>query len=133
MAGFENVIQEIDKDVLKITLNTDLYTKEAVFKTCYWFTDKCYLFLDKEDDKIIVFFKPKKEQSVDLNTIASDFLNELINQRVRTDVNNETGKIRELIVAQAFAEVNLLPKGQQNGSQDDYISDPLEIGSLKGK
>ena len=132
MTTFDDVIQSIDKDTLNIKVSTELYSKEAVFRTCYWYTDKCYLFLEKGNNSISIFFKPKSGQSVDLKILASEFLNELINQKVRSDVTNETGKIRELIVAQAFAEVNLLPT-ENAGVSDDYLADPLGMSSLKGK
>ncbi len=133
MTTFDDVIHSIDKDTLNIKVSTELYSKESIFRACYWYTDKCYLFLEKGSNHINIFFKPKPTQSIDLKTLASEFLNELINQKVRSDVTNETGKIRELIVAQAFAEVNLLPDDNVGVPKDDYLADPLGIGSLKGK
>jgi hypothetical protein len=40
--------------------------------------------------------------------LAWDFLNDLVDQRLRIDINQETGAIRELIVAQAFSETDLI-------------------------
>ena len=46
------------------------------------------------------------ETENDIPKSARAELNELINQRVRTDVARETRAIRERIVAQAFAEAD---------------------------
>jgi His-Xaa-Ser system protein HxsD len=42
-----------------------------------------------------------------LTRIAGEFGNELISQRIRLDLAEETRPVRELIVAQAFAEADL--------------------------
>lgn len=132
MTNFKDIIQGVDKDTLCIKVSLDIYPLECIFKTCYWYTEKCYLYLDKKENDVFVFFKPKEGSKLDLNNLAEEYLNELINQRVRTDVSHETGKIRELLVAQAFAEGDLLQM-KETKSEDDYVSDPLKISSLKGK
>src|SRR4051794_27596687 len=97
-APFENTGAE----VVRYVVSLPLYSKEAVFRACYQFTDRCFLFLDLEDDAIIVEFR-KRHASTDLNEIVGSFANELINQKVRADIARETQGIRELIVAQAFS------------------------------
>ncbi len=133
MTSFKNIIQSTDKDTLCVSINSDIYTLDAIFKTCYWYTEKCYLYLGKSNNIVNVFFKSKKDQSLDLSCLAGEFLNELINQRIRVQVTNETGKVRELIIAQAFAEGNLLPDKETEKAKNIYLEDPLEITSLKGK
>ena len=59
-----------------------------------------------------------------MNELAGEFSNELVNQKVRLDVAAETKAIRELIVAQAFAEADLLGGGD---SEADYVTDPRGI------
>lgn len=94
-------------DLSELTLDTGLYSREAVFRACYKFTDRCYLFLQPlSDSSVRVEFK-RKDASQDLQEIVGDFANELIDQRVRADIARETQNIRELIVAQAFADAPL--------------------------
>lgn len=133
MTSFDDIIQSVDKETLCIKINCDVYSLEAIFKTCYWYTEKCYLYLDKSNNIANVYLKVKQGQNVDLQVLAGEFLNDLINQRVRSDVTKETGKIRELIVAQAFAEGNLLPGKESEATSEDYLQDSLSITSLKGK
>ena len=91
-----------DGEVAYYRVNTALYSKEAVFRACYQFADRCFLFLQPADDGILVEFR-KRHPSTDLNEMVGSFANELISQRVRADIARETAAIRELIVAQAFA------------------------------
>lgn len=123
----KELFQQIDGNKLLLTINTDVYSLEAIFRTCYIFTDRCYLYLSPGSEKEIQVYLKAKNSTVELNKIAGEFCNELINQRVRIDLAHETGKIRELIVAQAFAEGDLLDVGN-TGDIDD---DPLGIGKLK--
>jgi hypothetical protein len=60
--------------------------------------------------------------------VVGEFSNELINQQVRRDVANETKAVRELIVAQAFAEADLIDKSECDAS---YIDDPRGISIAK--
>jgi His-Xaa-Ser system protein HxsD len=100
-SGLEWVEHHADRLVLQA--DSSLYPDEAVFRACYTFTDRCYLFLEREGDALRVSFR-KRRQSADLNGIVGEFSNELINQRIRHSLARETRAIREMIVSQAFAE-----------------------------
>jgi His-Xaa-Ser system protein HxsD len=98
---------EESADCLLLTVDTKLYSEEALFRTCYVFTDRCYLLLKPDgDNRVVVEFR-KRRQSADLHVLIGEFANELIDQRVRADLSRDTRAIRELIVAQAFAEADL--------------------------
>jgi His-Xaa-Ser system protein HxsD len=115
----------VTEDRLDICVNLSLYPLAALFRVCYWFTDRCYLFLTCNEDHsvVTVHFAPKTPAN-DLAIVAGEFSNELINQKVRLDVAAETQPIRELIVAQAFAEADLLDRSE---SAADYNEDPKGI------
>jgi len=123
------IVKDRSNSSLSILVDTAIYPLEVLFRTCYVFTDRCYLFLSPTDVSgvINVRFKQKLESS-DLDSLAGEFSNELINQRVRLDIANETRSIRELIVAQAFAEADLLDK---SGCEASYIDDPKGISITK--
>lgn len=122
-------IHESSEGTLSIFVDTKIYSLEVLFRTCYTFTDKCYLFLEPSDDPQTIGVRFAIKSSDDaLSTIAAEFSNELINQRVRLDIANETRSIRELIVAQAFAEADLLDRSD---SEANYIDDPRGINTRK--
>src|ERR1041384_573717 len=123
------VVKDSLNSSLSIAVDTNIYPLEVLFRTCYVFTDRCYLFLSATDasDVINVRFRQKLD-SCDLDSVAGEFSNELINQRVRLDIANETRAVRELIVAQAFAEADLIDKSDCEAS---YIDDPKGISITK--
>jgi His-Xaa-Ser system protein HxsD len=116
---------ETSDTAISIVVDINLYSLEVLFRTCYLFTDRCYLFLSPGDSpgRIAVRFK-LKAQHEDLANCVGEFMNELINQRVRLDIAKETRPIRELIVAQAFAEADLLDNSECEAS---YVEDPRRI------
>jgi His-Xaa-Ser system protein HxsD len=87
------------------------------------------LFLEPSDDpqNVRVRFASKSSDGA-LSITAAEFSNELVNQRVRLDIANETRSIRELIVAQAFAEADLLDRSDSEAS---YVDDPRGINTRK--
>ncbi|HEX8148483.1 MAG TPA: His-Xaa-Ser system protein HxsD [Pyrinomonadaceae bacterium] len=118
-------VQAVADDSLVVAVNSDLYSREALFRVCYLFTDRCYLFLVQEENAPVIEVRfTRKSPDTDLSEMAGEFSNELINQKVRLDVAAETKAIRELIVAQAFAEADLLNGGD---SEAGYLDDPKGI------
>jgi His-Xaa-Ser system protein HxsD len=114
----------IHDDVLSVDLNESLYSREAVLRAAYWFTDRCYLYITRpEPDLFRVQFKSKLRKSdlvvEKLDEIAGEFLNSLLDHQIRQDIEAQTGRIRELLVAKAFAESGVLedtPPGEPGDS-----------------
>jgi His-Xaa-Ser system protein HxsD len=122
-------IHQSSEKALSIFVDTKIYTLEVLFRTCYAFTDRCYLFLEPSDDPQIIGVRfASKNSDGTLSTTAAEFSNELVNQRVRLDIANETRSIKELIVAQAFAEADLLDRSDSEAS---YVDDPRGINTRK--
>lgn len=118
-------IEQLTDDSIRIRINIDLYSTEALFRVCYIFTDRCYLFLQPQKDSSIVEVRcTRKTTECDMKTLVGDFANELINQRVRQDIAAESKTIRQLIVAQAFTEANLFDREL---SEISYTEDPKGI------
>lgn len=112
-------------DTIVVDVDESLYSLDSLFRTCYMFTDRAYLYLRREKPGHVSVHIAPKEQPIDLAALAGEFTNELLDYRVRSLVSAESGKIRELIVAQAFAESNLLD--ETSGDDAAGQSDPIGI------
>src|SRR5438105_5569162 len=134
MGNLDDLFPEVDGDTLRVELNLDLYPLSVIFKACYLFTDRTFVYLcPASPNRVHVYLKAKLNDH-DLRALAGDFLNELVNQRLRFDIATETGKIRELLVAQAFAEGLVtnpgsapVPEGASRAEStvaDDHNNDP---------
>lgn len=88
----------------KIEYDLEIYNKKTLFRTCYKFTDKVFVYIKDNDispNKLDIYFT-KKEDTVDLFKIIDEFTNELLDQQLRQVVIEDTKKIRETIVTRAL-------------------------------
>jgi His-Xaa-Ser system protein HxsD len=113
--------------IAAVEVDTSLYGMDAIFRAAYRFTDRCYVFLSRSPEApvMVAVTLMAKEPSTDVRRLVGQLCNELIDQKIRVALSKEVGPLRELIVAQAFAEGNLLDAQRDDG---DYESDPLGIG-----
>lgn len=137
MIGLEGTpprVPAADPQTGAVALRVDLsvFAIEAVLRAAYKLTDRCHLFVERpseEAEQVVVTFRPKGEVVV-IDAIVGEFANELVDQQLREHLAREAGPIREILVAQAFAEGNLLDPDREDG---DYVHDPKGIGGLRGK
>ncbi|SRR6266540_3592818 len=138
MGTLDDLLPEVDGDTLRVELNLDLYPLSVIFKACYLFTDRIFVYLCHSVPNQVFVYLKAKQTNHNLRELAGDLLNELVNQRLRFDITSETGKIRELLVAQAFAEgfissPGTAPKadfasGKESMASEDHNKDPHRIG-----
>jgi His-Xaa-Ser system protein HxsD len=103
-----------------LTVDTSVYSKICIFRACYKFTESAYIFLSRAadaPDRIIVEFTAKPGGRA-LQEVIGEFSNELIDQALRETLDQRFGPIRDLIVAQSFAEGNLLNQLEEEGAHE---------------
>lgn len=94
---------------LQFSLSPEIYSVDAVLRTCYWLTDRCYVHLAKTPDgQTLATLIAKSGAEQDTNAAAWEFLNELLDNQLRVSLQRETASIREMIVAQAFSDVDVI-------------------------
>jgi His-Xaa-Ser system protein HxsD len=111
---------------ISLFVDETIYNRIALLKTCYWFTDRCYIFIYRHDDKNLGVRITGKFGGTGVDAIVGEFQNALLDHQLRFEIERETATLRELIVAKAFAEGNVLedpPVG------DD--KDPVELVTSK--
>jgi His-Xaa-Ser system protein HxsD len=99
----------IETDVIgslsRVSIDATTYSEVAVFKTAYWWTDRYFVFIDREaSGRWIVEIRNKPGNTSDLQEATAEFCNTLIDYRLRDLVTAETGGIREALVRRAFME-----------------------------
>lgn len=106
----------------------ELYSKVALIKAAYNFTDEAYIHLDADEKYYFVYIQPKNAQHKITNEV---FENEILSQSVRHEIYLQTKNIRELMLARAVAtsvvasedsfEYDLKPK--ESFSEDEILKD----------
>lgn len=128
-----DVAYRFDDGALRITLPLAVYGFDAIFRSCYWLTDRAYVYLSPQRGDLIEVTVVSKREATATDRLAWEFLNDLIDQRLRIDINRETAAVREMIVAQAFAEADVVDDRGRALSQESQSAasasacDPKEI------
>lgn len=95
----------------------ELYSKIALIKAAYNFTDIAYIHLDADDSYYYVTIESKQ---LDCVVSEKEFINEMLTQSVRHEVYQQTKNIRELLLARAMATSVIV---------DDSLIDEQDTGN----
>lgn len=91
----------------KVSVDLSVYGLTAVLKSAYRFSGRAYLHVqDAGQGKVDVWVRTKNGDAAE--TIVGEFLNDLLDQRLREVVAAETRSERDLIMAHALSRTNLL-------------------------
>jgi His-Xaa-Ser system protein HxsD len=109
---------------VSVTVDLSVHPKDVVLRACHAFTARYSIALRHSGtDVITVELTPLGEEKVPPG-LAGEFSNALLDHHLRALVSAETATIRELLVAQAFCEADLLDR--RDGESDEH-ADPRRI------
>ena len=116
------------RDVV-LRIDETIYHRTTVLRACYWFTDRCHMFVTRPTPGILeIHIRPKLGQDPErLSNVAGELTNALLDYELRRLIDQETGKIRELLVAKAVAAAGSLDD-QPPGSPNDPIDERFGPG-----
>lgn len=97
-----------ESDFVEISVSKAFFEKDAVFAAAYKFTGRVSVGIEPESEtRVRVSMRPLAGQKrVDLEEVAREFRNELIDEQLRLDLDKRFGGIRELIVRHAFSPLD---------------------------
>ena len=112
----------------RLKYKKELYSKIALIKAAYNFTDKAYLHLDADQDYYYVSIYPKMDEEI---VSENQFENEILAQSVRHEIYLQTKNIRELMLARAVAtsvvasedKIVMEDKVEDEFSEDEILKD----------
>lgn len=110
---------------MRFQFNRELYSKTALLKAAYNYTDKAFLHLDADDRYYYVYLEMKSGADP---ISEKAFTNEMLAQSVRHEVYLQTKNIRELMLARAMATTIVDEKEVQEKldcSPDKYSEDEI--------
>ncbi|MCF7861554.1 hypothetical protein K9M79_04890 [Candidatus Woesearchaeota archaeon] len=123
----------ITGNCVQISINPKLYPIEVIYSASYVFLDKYYILLDEDHKKnVLVHIKPKKNKSEisedEMEALAGDFLNELINYADYNVRAKQTQKIREMLIQRSIItnDPEILKNDELNDEEFNHILDKLD-------
>jgi His-Xaa-Ser system protein HxsD len=108
-----------------VTVDSRVYRLSAVKKAAYRLGDRCFSRINlAAESQVHVTLIPKSE-SLSVQTLEAEFHNELLDQDLRESIAEETERVRNLLLAQAFSGLSMTAADAETA---DYRGDPLGIG-----
>ena len=120
-------------DRVVISVDQAVYPLDAIYGAAYVFLDRAYVYLEKDGKtkvKVSLVSKtPSKKEA--LLSLGGEFVNELLNQAIRANLDDSSKKIREYIVvkshyAQPAGKMDLEGLLDQT-LKEAFDEDPLDI------
>lgn len=105
---------------MRIQYDKEFYSKEALLKAAYHFTDRAYVYLGVEDGSFFVDFTAKGGTQFDKEKLENEFKNELLAQVIHQTISKETTVLRELLVARALSSTMV-----DEGISSDAVESPM--------
>lgn len=110
-------------DVYQVIFDVRIYPVCALLKTAYWFTGKCFVHLQFQDEHtVLVCLKAKP--GVPMRELPGEFANHLLDQTLREKLGKETEAFRNLIVAHALSDTCLIRPELESA---EPFEDPLAV------
>ena|SRR5579872_6145145 len=111
-----------DGEIL-VFVESNLYSKEAVFKCLYWFGDKFYTGVSFADSNTYrISLRPLSAANInpdEFQLYLQKLERDLVDYQLRDTIANDTQNIRDLLVAKAFSN------GEFDETPPGDVSDPL--------
>lgn len=109
-------------------IDLSIYSREAVLKSAHRFTGVCFVRLkDVGVGQIEIHLQPKRDAD-DVDKLMAEFLNDLLDQRLRTLVAEETASSRDLIMAHALSRTVFVRPDLETG---DPLTDPAHVVPIR--
>lgn len=95
----------IKDETIAFTINCNIYNRDTIMKVAYLFIDRYYVYLDfirEQPGYMQIELSPKKGVHSKTKEAAGEFMNELLNQKLRDEIEKKTESVRELVLARAL-------------------------------
>ena len=110
---------------MRLQYDKEFYSKEALLKAAYHFTDRAYVYLGVEDGSFFVDFTAKGGTQFDKEKLENEFKNELLAQVIHQTVSKETTVLRELLVARALSST-MVDEGISSDASESPITEDAQ-------
>ena len=119
-------------DHISFEVDEKVYSLEAVYGACYLFLEKCFVYLSRSKPEVVDVRLTSRESATpaELDTLAGEFVNELLAQATRLRLSQATARIREYYTAAALRATTSAPSVDDLLAElesEELLEDPLEI------
>ena len=122
----------VEERAVAFVISEDLYALDVIQGAAYLFIDRCYVWMERPADRAVrVVLRTKNSAAAEeLEALAGEFSNELLNQALRKRIGETNGKLREFVMARAFFAADVpstVDKLLAELDAEEMATDALEI------
>lgn len=110
---------QLTNDGIAIDIDLSIYDVDTITNAAHAFTARCYVFVQSVHSGVLRVSFATRIEDDNLRDIVGAFGNALLDAHLRRTIAEETRAIRELLVAQAFSEADLLDRAESEGDEHD--------------
>jgi His-Xaa-Ser system protein HxsD len=119
-------------DQVSFDVDESVYPLEAIYGGSYLFVDRCFVFLSRPRERVVNVRLTSRATATptELDTLAGEFLNELLSQVTRLRLSQATARIREYYTAAALRAAAAAPSVDDllaELDEEELGDDPLDI------
>jgi His-Xaa-Ser system protein HxsD len=118
---------ETPESSIEVVVDLGVYSQTAVLKATYKFTGNCYVSLEKGSESAVTVLFTSKSSAILPSNLKEEFLNELLDQRLRECISAETLPVRNLIMAHALSKLDFI-RTPANGATSSHGGNNLQAG-----
>lgn len=90
------------KNQITITLDKEMYNIDAIYTASYIFLEKAYILLKSDENNIYAILQVK-EKGLDLEEVANEFCNQLINYSFQLEMSKKNLDVKRNILEQIYS------------------------------
>lgn len=106
MAEPEPEFMRVEPGGVVFRVQASVYGEQAIAAALHRFTDRCFVHMERADDWVVCRVVPA-QAGADGRALAGALANEMLDQKLRARLQEETEPIRRLLLAQVFSRTNI--------------------------
>jgi His-Xaa-Ser system protein HxsD len=91
----------VNSEPMTFFLDSKIYSLQAIKRSSYDFTDRCFITLGSSEPGKISLTVAMRETAT--SDTVQELMNSILDHQIRSDLEQEFGDLRTIIVAQAFS------------------------------
>jgi|WetSurMetagenome_2_1015567.scaffolds.fasta_scaffold328530_1 His-Xaa-Ser system protein HxsD len=120
------------KTECNVKISSEIYSQKVLWMAADILSNEFFIKIEKEDKYYLVQLKSKYDSLLKETELIDLFIDHLNNQQIRSKIQKETGKIREMIVSLALYSIDPFEDESKTFDINGYPDEANYLLDLKG-
>ena len=92
-------------DVETLEVDDSIYPLEAIYRACYWLTDRAFVFLTRGHTPTLITVRIRAKKGYAAHELSRELENALLDHSLRSSIAGETAQVRDALLREAFPQI----------------------------